>query len=67
MDLLLKRDRYERAGVGSYWVVDPDEPRLVAWELRSGRYEQVADVAGEQSWTSTHPLVVTLTPALLRK
>src|SRR5438132_5214594 len=34
VDLNLKWRVYERAGVASYWVVDPDEPRVTAWELR---------------------------------
>jgi Uma2 family endonuclease len=65
IDLNLKRARYERAGVASYWVVDPDEPRLIAWELRDGAYVEVADVRGDASWTSERPFVVTISPASL--
>lgn len=44
IDLTLKRSRYEEAGSPSYWVVDPLVPELTAWELRDGRYVEVAHV-----------------------
>ena len=37
---------YERAGVPSYWVVGPVEPRLLVWEMHDGAYVDVADVVG---------------------
>jgi Uma2 family endonuclease len=61
-DLNLKKARYERAGVPSYWVVDLDPSRLVAWELHDGSYVEVADVSGEQEWTATAPFAVTVRP-----
>ena len=63
IDRVLKFDRYRRAGVPSYWIVDPDGPALTAFELRDGQYVQVAEVTGEESWTATQPFPVTLTPA----
>lgn len=65
IDLNLKRARYERAGIASYWVVDPDEPRLISWELREGAYVEVADVAGDEEWTATTPYAVTVSAARL--
>ncbi|MCX6400815.1 MAG: Uma2 family endonuclease [Propionibacteriales bacterium] len=62
IDLNLKRARYERAGVPSYWVVDPDELRLVAWRLSEGAYVDVADVAADETWRATDPFDVTITP-----
>ncbi len=44
-DLLLKRGLYEQAGVASYWVVDPDEPSLRAWDLVDGAYLEMARVS----------------------
>lgn len=64
-DLTTKFNRYERAGVPSYWVVDPTELRLVAWDLVDGRYVEVADVAGGESWTATLPFEVTVRPGTL--
>ncbi|HEY9563021.1 MAG TPA: Uma2 family endonuclease [Nocardioides sp.] len=65
VDLNLKKAAYERAGVASYWVVDPVEPRLIAWQLQSGVYERVADVEGDESWTAASPYAVTVVPSAL--
>jgi len=65
VDLNLKKGLYEGAGVPSYWVVDPVEPRLRAWELREGAYVDVADVAGGVAWTADRPFAVSVEPAAL--
>ena len=65
IDLTLKRSRYETAGCPSYWVVDPDEPALTAWELRDGDYVEVAHVLGGEEFTAMLPFQVTVTPARL--
>jgi Uma2 family endonuclease len=65
IDLLLKRERYERAAVASYWVVDPIEPSLTAWELRDRAYEQVAHAVGDQAWTAKAPYPLTVVPSKL--
>ena len=65
VDLLLKRDRLQAAGVPSYWLVDPDEPALTALELVVGSYVEVARVAGDQAWTATQPFAVTVVPSTL--
>jgi Uma2 family endonuclease len=65
IDLLLKRERYERAGVASYWVVDPIEPSLFAWQLRDATYQQVARVTSDEPWTATAPYPVTIVPSAL--
>ncbi len=62
-DLNTKRVRYEAAGCASYWVVDPDQPSLVAWELVDGRYVEVARVTGSESWAASAPYPVMITPA----
>lgn len=65
VDLNLKKALYERAGVQSYWVVDPAEPRVTAWELADGRFVQVADVSGVEAWIAQAPYAVTIVPSAL--
>jgi Uma2 family endonuclease len=37
-DLVKKREKYEAAGIGEYWMVDPDEQQVSQLVLREGRY-----------------------------
>ena len=66
IDLTLKRGVYESAGTASYWVIDPDELTLTAWELRDGAYVEVAHVTDGEAWTASRPFPVTIVPATLR-
>lgn len=46
IDLVLKRELYEQAGVQAYWVVDPQDLTLRAWVLEDGRLvEQPVDLS----------------------
>jgi Uma2 family endonuclease len=65
MDLWTKRMRYEAAGTLAYWVVDPDQPSLTAWDLRGGRYDQVAHVVGHEAYDAVVPFPVRVAPAEL--
>jgi Uma2 family endonuclease len=62
-----KKDVYERFGISSYWIVDPDpdKPELTVFELRDGRYTQVAQVAGDEAFEAALPFPVTVTPSAL--
>jgi hypothetical protein len=51
--------------VASYWVVDPDELRLIAWELEDGAYVEAANVGADAEWTATTPYAVTIAPGRL--
>jgi Uma2 family endonuclease len=64
-DLMLKRSRFEAAGANAYWVVDPDEPYLIAWELRAGSYVEVAHVSADEPYHATVPFAVTVVPSSL--
>lgn len=64
-DLVVKWDRLARAGCPSYWVVDPLEPSLRAWELRDGVYRLAAEASGEQTARLTQPFPVEVTPSAL--
>lgn len=65
IDLNLKKARYEQAGVASYWVVDPEGPRLRAFELRAGAYVEVAELTGSEEWVASAPFEVRIVPAEL--
>ena len=66
-DLNTKKAVYERFSIESYWVVIPDrdQPEVIAFELRDGRYEQVAHVTDSQVFTATRPFDVGVVPARL--
>jgi Uma2 family endonuclease len=62
-----KEDVYEKFGVVSYWIVDPDpgRPELTVFELRDGTYQQAARVAGDEAFRAGRPFPVTVTPSAL--
>lgn len=65
VDLVDKRAKYEAAGVASYWVVDPDVPSVLAWELVDGRYQVAGEVSADERLDLKLPFSVTLTPSAL--
>ncbi len=65
VDLLLKKDRLQRAACPHYWVVDPDEPSVTAWDLVDGGYRERAHVSGTKPFEVTTPFPVSFTPASL--
>jgi len=65
-DRLLKYSRYAAAGIAHYWIVDPVEPSLTAYELDSGdTCVELAHVIGDEPFTATRPVNVTVVPAAL--
>jgi Uma2 family endonuclease len=62
-----KKDVYERFGIPSYWIVEPDpgKPVLTALELRDGRYQQAAQVTGDEPLRAALPFAVTVAPSAL--
>jgi len=64
-DLVWKRDKYERAGVQHYWIVDPVEPSIIALELQDDGYAEVGRASGAESLQVERPFPVTITPAEL--
>jgi Uma2 family endonuclease len=67
VDLVLKRALYEEAGVTSYWVVDPLEPSITAWELVDGVYVEAGRAVGEDALRLTVPYDVAVVPAALTR
>ena len=66
-DLNTKRFAYEKIGVASYWIVDPNPPgALTVFELDDeGRYRQVAHVEGDEEFLANRPFPVTIVSARL--
>ena len=65
VDLVKKWAKYESAGVGSYWVVDPEVPSVVAWDLVDGRYQLVGEAQPDQKLDLRSPFPVTVIPKAL--
>lgn len=63
IDLLLKKDRLERAGCAHYWVVDADEPSIIVWSLADGAYRQSAHIVGDELHTFDAPFPLAFAPA----
>jgi Uma2 family endonuclease len=63
-DLNLKKAAYERFGIPSYWVVDPDleRPSLRAYELDGEAYTEVAHVSGSEAFRARKPFEVEIVP-----
>ncbi len=68
IDLHSKKERLRRAGCPAYWVIDPLDGHLTAWELdAAGDYLQIADLAATDTWHAGLPFPVEITTgALLR-
>lgn len=62
-----KKDVYEGFAIPAYWIVeaDPDRPRLIAFELRNGKYQTVPDVTSSDEFRATSPFGVSIRPAAL--
>lgn len=69
VDLNLKRAAYERHGVASYWLVDPDRqaPTVTVLELTDGHYVERGTATGAERLAVEAPFPFVLEPAdLLR-
>jgi Uma2 family endonuclease len=66
-DQSLKKTLYQNFGIASYWIVVPDigQPELIAFELRNGRYAEVAHVQDDQVFRTLRPFSFEVTPARL--
>lgn len=64
-DLLLKKDRLQRAGCAHYWVVDPDGPTIITWRLENGAYTEAGTATGDETLRMDAPFSVEIVPAQL--
>lgn len=62
-DLLVKKDRLQRAGCKHYWVIDPQLPAVSAWRLVDGVYVEAGMAVGDETLQLDAPFAVSLTPA----
>jgi Uma2 family endonuclease len=69
IDLNQKKAAYERFGVPSYWVVNPDlvKPEVTVFELRDGRYAIAGVTTAPLTVTVDRPFRVTIDPAHLTR
>ena len=59
MELGTRMRVYEEFGVRNYWLVDPVEPTLIAYELDDqGRYGRTAKIVGDEPFETTAPFPV---------
>ena len=65
VDLLLKRDRLQAAGVPSYWLVDPDGPSVTVLELQHDLYVEVARADGDEVCEVQRPFPLRIVPQAL--
>ncbi len=66
-DAIYKRSKYEDAGVQNYWIVDPEEPSILALELVGCSYVTIGSGTGDEAVALEKPFPVTVVPAdLLR-
>ena len=65
-DLNNKKATYQRLCVQSYWVIDPEEPTLTAFELDDESiYRKVAEVRGAEVFETQRPFPVRNVPVEL--
>jgi len=64
-DTTLKHAKYAEGGISSYWIVDPNEPSIIAYALEHGQYVEVARGANDDVVRLGEPFPVTAVPAEL--
>lgn len=58
-DVNLKRALYEREGVSSYWMIDPEKPSMRVFELDDeGHYQVTAKIVDDEPFDAIKPFPV---------
>lgn len=63
IDLTLMRSRHEAAGTAAYWIIDPLQLSLRAWQPVDGVYAETAYAEGDEPFHSTSPFPITIVPS----
>ena len=61
-DLVTKRHAYADAGCAHYWIVDPDEPAIIAFTLVDRAYQESARARGSVPLAVDEPFAVRVVP-----
>jgi Uma2 family endonuclease len=64
-DQLVKRDRLQTAGVGAYWLIDPDRPAITVLELQGLALVESASVTGDELLEVAFPFPLRVRPSEL--
>jgi Uma2 family endonuclease len=64
-DQVLKRSKYEDAGVPCYWIIDPVGPSITMWSMRDGHYADMTAASGDDIVESAQPFPVRVQPSAL--
>lgn len=64
-DVVTKRELYAQHGVPAYWLLDPDRHELTILHLTDTHYTCQAVIQGEETFHTTIPFPITLSPAAL--
>ncbi|WP_328327744.1 Uma2 family endonuclease [Kribbella sp. NBC_00382] len=62
-DVVTKRELYAQHGVPAYWLLDPDRQELTILHLTPTGYTCQAVLQGEETFHTTTPFPITLSPA----
>lgn len=63
LDLGAKKAKYEELGTAHYWVVDPVDLWVTAWELHDGAYAEAGHAEADDALVLERPFPVRIVPA----
>jgi Uma2 family endonuclease len=66
-DQIFKRALYADSRVEHFWIFDPREPSLTAYDLRDGEYVQTYAVKGHETAEICAPFAVSVCPAQITR
>ena len=65
-DMITKAHKYASAGLEHYWIIDPEGPKVIVYELREGVFVETArHLPGTQAQLDAGPAEITMDPAEL--